>query len=103
MPCSYSKELCDLIRSMLSHDAEQRPSVNQLLQLPFVKHNIRLFLERATIRKNEKLIITCVTMVIMIIIGVNKQYVKKRVSKFLILRKMMYLKMLVKCITLFKR
>ena len=56
MPHRYSNELCDLIRSMLSHDAEQRPSVNQLLRLPFVKHNIRLFLERATIRKNEKLV-----------------------------------------------
>ncbi|XP_065901253.1 serine/threonine-protein kinase Nek4-like isoform X2 [Dysidea avara] len=54
MPHRYSNELCDLIRSMLSHDAEQRPSVNQLLRLPFVKHNIRLFLERATSRKSDK-------------------------------------------------
>ena len=57
MPRSYSNELCDLIQSMLSHDADRRPSVNQLLRLPFVKHNIRLFLERAAIRKSEKLVL----------------------------------------------
>ena len=82
MPRSYSNELCDLIRSMLSHDADQRPSVNQLLRLPFVKHNIRLFLERATIRKCGKLVIIMLTVLQLLwLLGVNKyQHVKKRVG-----------------------
>lgn len=45
MPTTYSDDLCDIIRSMLSQDPDKRPSVARLLRHSFIKKQIALFLE----------------------------------------------------------
>lgn len=53
MPRAYSPELAELIRTMLSKRPEERPSVRSILRLPYIKHQISLFLE-ATKAKTSK-------------------------------------------------
>ena len=48
MPKHYSGDLGRLIRVMLAHKAENRPSVQDILRLPYVKHHIKVFLEKAS-------------------------------------------------------
>ncbi|KAH3839809.1 serine/threonine-protein kinase Nek4-like isoform X2 [Dreissena polymorpha] len=45
MPRQYSRELVDLIRSMLHQDPGKRPTVNRILRDPYIKKNIAIFLE----------------------------------------------------------
>uniref|UniRef100_A0A8C8VUX0 Serine/threonine-protein kinase Nek4 n=1 Tax=Peromyscus maniculatus bairdii TaxID=230844 RepID=A0A8C8VUX0_PERMB len=53
MPKVYSRELAELIRTMLSRRPEERPSVRSILRQPYIKHQISLFLE-ATKAKTSK-------------------------------------------------
>ncbi|XP_004864435.1 serine/threonine-protein kinase Nek4 isoform X1 [Heterocephalus glaber] len=53
MPRAYSPELAELIKTMLSKRPEERPSVRSILRLPYIKHQISLFLE-ATKAKTSK-------------------------------------------------
>lgn len=46
----YSQEMDDLINSMLQREAEERPSINKILKLPFIKDRIVVFLEEGLIR-----------------------------------------------------
>ncbi|KAI0222056.1 hypothetical protein LSAT2_026685 [Lamellibrachia satsuma] len=45
MPKQYSPELTMLIKAMLSHNPDKRPSVNRILRDPYIKRNIAIFLE----------------------------------------------------------
>ena len=51
MPSHYSADLCDLIRRMLAQAADDRPSVQELLRMHFVRQHIKRFLEKASQRK----------------------------------------------------
>ena len=41
---TYSKEIRDLLKSCLTQDAEKRPSINDILNLPLIKDRIKHFL-----------------------------------------------------------
>ncbi|KAK2184928.1 hypothetical protein NP493_249g12003 [Ridgeia piscesae] len=45
MPKQYSPELTMMIKAMLSHNPDKRPSVNRILRDPYIKRNIAIFLE----------------------------------------------------------
>ena len=45
MPKAYSTELVTLIKAMLNHNPDKRPSVNRILRDPYIKKNIAIFLE----------------------------------------------------------
>uniref|UniRef100_A0A8B9CKX6 Serine/threonine-protein kinase Nek4 n=1 Tax=Anser brachyrhynchus TaxID=132585 RepID=A0A8B9CKX6_9AVES len=45
MPKDYSPHLVEIIRTMLSKNPEERPSVKSILRHPYIKHQISLFLE----------------------------------------------------------
>lgn len=45
MPKIYSTDLCNLIKAMLNHNPDKRPSVNRILRDPYIKKNIAMFLE----------------------------------------------------------
>lgn len=45
MPRQYGSELLDLMKAMLHHDPDKRPSVNRILRDQYIKRNIALFLE----------------------------------------------------------
>ncbi|ELT92847.1 hypothetical protein CAPTEDRAFT_224068 [Capitella teleta] len=45
MPKSYSPELVSLIKAMMNHNPDKRPSVNRILRDPYIKKNIAIFLE----------------------------------------------------------
>ena len=51
MPSHYSADLCDLIRRMLAQAADDRPSVQELLRMHFVRQHIKHFLEKASQKK----------------------------------------------------
>ncbi|XP_074861061.1 serine/threonine-protein kinase Nek4 isoform X2 [Carettochelys insculpta] len=53
MPKDYSSQLAELIRTMLSKNPEERPSVKSILRQAYIKHQISLFLE-ATKAKTAK-------------------------------------------------
>jgi len=46
-PPKYSKELRNLITSMLNSDPRKRPSINELLQLPVMRERIQKFLSQS--------------------------------------------------------
>ncbi|NP_001072768.1 serine/threonine-protein kinase Nek4 [Xenopus tropicalis] len=50
MPKDYSKELGDLIATMLNRQPEKRPSVKQILHKPFIRHHISLFLQATKLK-----------------------------------------------------
>ena len=45
MPKQYSAELVDLIKSMLNHNPEKRPTVSRILRDPYIKRHIAEFLD----------------------------------------------------------
>lgn len=45
MPKQYSVELVSLIKSMLNHNPDRRPSVNRILREPYIKQHIAEFLD----------------------------------------------------------
>ena len=47
----YSADLFDLIHRMLAQAADDRPSVQELLRMHFVRQHIKRFLEKASQRK----------------------------------------------------
>jgi serine/threonine protein kinase len=47
LPTSRSKELRELVTSMLNLDASRRPSANQLLAMPVLRARIQNFLTRS--------------------------------------------------------
>lgn len=51
MPSHYSADLCDLIRQMLAQAADNRPSVQELLRMHFVRQHIKHFLQKASQKK----------------------------------------------------
>ncbi|XP_072317974.1 serine/threonine-protein kinase Nek4 [Eucyclogobius newberryi] len=53
MPSRYDPQLGNLIRSMLSKRADDRPDVKNILRQPYIKHQISLFLQ-ATKEKTSK-------------------------------------------------
>ncbi|XP_046852777.1 serine/threonine-protein kinase Nek4-like isoform X2 [Xenia sp. Carnegie-2017] len=55
MPTTYSDDLCDIIRSMLSQDPDKRPSVARLLRHSFIKKQIALFLEGTKNRQKKNM------------------------------------------------
>ncbi|XP_040425202.1 serine/threonine-protein kinase Nek4 isoform X3 [Cygnus olor] len=56
MPKDYSPHLVEIIRTMLSKNPEERPSVKSILRHPYIKHQISLFLEatKAKATKSHK-------------------------------------------------
>ena len=57
-PSSYSKDLIDLLNNCLSLDPKKRPSVENILKLPFIKKRIFGFLDE--VQFNEDLSITII-------------------------------------------
>ena len=57
-PSSYSKDLIDLVKKCLNLDPKKRPSVENILKLPFMKKRIFGFLEE--VQFNEDLSITII-------------------------------------------
>ena len=65
-PAVYSKELCDLVKSMLSIEPQERPSVKDLLGREYFRRVdsgdrslLRYYAERETFRKEVKRAIEC--------------------------------------------
>jgi NIMA (never in mitosis gene a)-related kinase len=54
MPSHYSADVRDLIKWMLSKQADDRPCAPELLRVPFVRQHIKMFLERANKRKQKR-------------------------------------------------
>jgi NIMA (never in mitosis gene a)-related kinase len=52
LPTQYSTELRGLVTQLLSVNAEERPTVNQILKMPFIKARISSFLSE-TIKHSE--------------------------------------------------
>lgn len=53
VPEKYSQEFRDVIKFILVTDANQRPSVNQIFELPYIKEGLRVFVE--TVKKNSRI------------------------------------------------
>eukprot|EP00455_Lapot_gusevi_P056337 TRINITY_DN9339_c0_g1_i2.p1 TRINITY_DN9339_c0_g1~~TRINITY_DN9339_c0_g1_i2.p1 ORF type:complete len:405 (-),score=117.51 TRINITY_DN9339_c0_g1_i2:201-1328(-) len=53
LPEKYSADFRDVIRQILVVDANQRPSVAQIFEIPFVKEGLKVFQE--TVRKNTRI------------------------------------------------
>lgn len=53
---NYSSELSSLVLSMLAHIPDNRPSVQQILKMDYVKSHIRKFLGKADERKRLRII-----------------------------------------------
>ena len=53
IPSRYSRDLRNLIDSCLKHSPRDRPSINRLLQLPFVQQRIENFLSE-TVREGKR-------------------------------------------------
>ena len=51
IPSHYSTELVGLVQIMMARNAEERPSVHQILRMSFIRGHIKMFLEHATSRK----------------------------------------------------
>lgn len=51
IPSQYSRELMELVQLMMARNAEERPSVHQILCRPFVRSHIKTFLDRASTRR----------------------------------------------------
>ena len=51
IPMQFSSELAQLVQQMMAHDAQERPSVHQILRMEFIHGHIRMFLDRAASRK----------------------------------------------------
>jgi len=53
LPEKYSQEFRDVVRQILVVDANQRPSIAQVFEIPFIKEGLRVFME--TVRKNTRI------------------------------------------------
>ncbi|XP_063796688.1 serine/threonine-protein kinase Nek4 [Pseudophryne corroboree] len=54
MPKDYSKELGDLIGTMLSRQPEKRPTVRQILRNTYIKEHIALFLQNTKLKQVKR-------------------------------------------------
>lgn len=59
IPLQYSSDLVELVNQMLAVNAEERPSVHQILRMAFVRKHIKMFLGRAACRKRCRLTSDC--------------------------------------------
>jgi serine/threonine protein kinase len=53
LPEKYSQEFRDVVKFILVTDANQRPSVPQIFELPYIKEGLRVFVE--TVKKNTRI------------------------------------------------
>lgn len=53
LPDKYSQEFRDVVKFILVTDANQRPSVSQIFELPYIKEGLRVFVE--TVKKNTRI------------------------------------------------
>lgn len=51
IPLQYSSELVELVQHMMARNADERPSVHQILRMTFIRKHIKMFLDRAASRK----------------------------------------------------
>ena len=51
IPSQYSNELVQLVQKMMERNAEERPTVHQILRMTFIRKHIMMFLDRAAMRK----------------------------------------------------
>lgn len=51
IPLQYSNELVQLVQKMMERNAEERPTVHQILRMVFIRKHIVMFLDRAAMRK----------------------------------------------------
>ena len=51
LPHQFSPDLTAIVHKMLARDAQQRPSVHQLLRMEYIRRHIKMFLDRANNRK----------------------------------------------------
>ena len=51
IPSQYSNELVQLVQKMMERNAEERPTVHQILRMAFIRKHIMMFLDRAAMRK----------------------------------------------------
>lgn len=51
IPHQYSKELIQLVQQMMARNAEERPSVHQILRMAFIRRHIKMFLDRTAGRR----------------------------------------------------
>ena len=54
LPACFSQNLNNLVCKMLSLEAEERPSVYQILRTEFVRYHIKQFLDKATKKRPSK-------------------------------------------------
>lgn len=53
LPEKYSKEFRDVVKFILVVDANQRPSIADIFEVPYIKEGLRVFLE--TVKKNTRI------------------------------------------------
>lgn len=51
IPLQYSNELVQLVQKMMERNADERPTVHQILRMSFIRKHIMMFLDRAAMRK----------------------------------------------------
>ena len=57
IPREYGNELAQLVLQMMSHNADKRPSVHQILRMSFIREHIKSFLDRSASRK--RYVVSC--------------------------------------------
>lgn len=53
LPDKYSPAFCAVVKAVLCVDANERPSISDIFQMPFIQEGLRVFLR--TIRKNTRI------------------------------------------------
>jgi serine/threonine protein kinase len=53
LPEKYSQEFRDVVKFILVTDANQRPAIGQIFELPYIKEGLRVFVE--TVKKNTRI------------------------------------------------
>lgn len=51
LPSKFSTELTQLVQLMMSSKAKDRPSVHEILRMPFVRGHIKMFLDRTASKR----------------------------------------------------